>query len=90
LRALRDYTRLKRDATPGGDQLAWSLVLESLIFAAEAEVRWLDHVEMAVIRAATAQPREVSAGAVPATTPSSATSPPIPSQAIPSQAGASQ
>lgn len=25
--------------------LAWLLVLENLIFAAEAEVRWLDHVE---------------------------------------------
>ena len=27
------------------DELAWSLVLESLIFNAEAEVRWLDHCE---------------------------------------------
>jgi DNA-binding PadR family transcriptional regulator len=53
LRALRDYTRLS--ARAGGDDgarpdddatdLAWSLVLDSLVFAAEAEVRWLDHVE---------------------------------------------
>ena len=38
------------DDTTGTDahadhDLAWQLVLENLIFAAEAEVRWLDHVE---------------------------------------------
>lgn len=51
--ALQDYTRLKRDqdtATP--DDFAWSLVLDSLIFAAEAEIRWLDHCEARVRRAA--------------------------------------
>ena len=51
--ALQDYTRLKRtrtDATP--DDLAWGLVLDSLIFAAEAEVRWLDHCEARLRRAA--------------------------------------
>ncbi len=51
LRALQDYTRLK---APGGPRaaapadpsdLAWQLVLESMIFQAEAEVRWLDHCE---------------------------------------------
>ena len=48
--ALQDYTRIKR---AGGDQdLAWSLVLESLVFAAEAEIRWLDHCEARVRRAA--------------------------------------
>ena len=39
--------------THEGDQpedLAWSLVLESLIFAAEAEVRWLDHCEARLAR----------------------------------------
>lgn len=30
--------------------LAWLLVLESLIFGAEAEVRWLDHVEARLAR----------------------------------------
>lgn len=40
---LRDLTRLKRGVD--GEDLAWELVLESLIFADEAEVRWLDHVE---------------------------------------------
>jgi DNA-binding PadR family transcriptional regulator len=48
--ALQDYTRLKRN---GGDaDLAWSLVLDSLVFAAEAEIRWLDHCEARVRRAA--------------------------------------
>ncbi|WP_119698095.1 PadR family transcriptional regulator [Microbacterium halotolerans] len=29
----------------GPEELAWSLVVESMIFAAEAEARWLDHTE---------------------------------------------
>ncbi|WP_374946724.1 PadR family transcriptional regulator [Agreia sp.] len=29
----------------GPEELAWSLVADSMIFAAEAEVRWLDHTE---------------------------------------------
>ncbi|MGZ4496833.1 MAG: PadR family transcriptional regulator, partial [Nocardioides sp.] len=41
--SLQDYTRLKRSgraATPvEASDLAWSLVLDSLVFAAEAEVR---------------------------------------------------
>jgi DNA-binding PadR family transcriptional regulator len=55
--ALQDYTRLKRervDRTP--DDLAWGLVLESLIFGAEAEVRWLDHCEARLRRAALERP----------------------------------
>ena len=51
--ALQDYTRVKRaggDASP--DDLAWSLVLDSLVFNAEAEIRWLDHCEARVRRAA--------------------------------------
>lgn len=40
---LRDLTLLKREQH--GDDLAWELVLESLVFADEAELRWLDHVE---------------------------------------------
>lgn len=59
---LRDLTRLKRDAllrVEGGGEpeaddpdrgLAWLLVLENLVFAAEAEVRWLDHVESVLVR----------------------------------------
>ena len=52
VRALQDYTRLKRKGSPDANQhdLAWSLVLDSLIFAAEAEVRWLDHCESRLAR----------------------------------------
>jgi DNA-binding PadR family transcriptional regulator len=51
--ALQDYTRLKRGG-PGDDphELAWGLVLDSLVFAAEAEIRWLDHCEARLRRAA--------------------------------------
>jgi len=44
---LRDLTRLKArgDAPDDGSELSWSLVLEHHLFEAEAEVRWLDHVE---------------------------------------------
>ncbi|GMA32318.1 PadR family transcriptional regulator [Litorihabitans aurantiacus] len=54
MRALRDYTRLKArepERVATRDELAWSLVLDHLIFTAEAEVRWLDHVETTVVRA---------------------------------------
>ena len=47
LRALRTLTKQKRILDPATD-LAHSLVLESQVFAAEAEVRWLDHVEASV------------------------------------------
>lgn len=65
--ALQDYTRLKR-ATDTRDPagLAWSLVVDSLVFAAEAEVRWLDHCESRLRRAA-AEARDASA--VPTTAP---------------------
>lgn len=49
LRQLQDYTRLKRQADDTHD-LAWELVLERLIFSAESQVRWLDHVEARVRR----------------------------------------
>jgi DNA-binding PadR family transcriptional regulator len=44
VRALQDLTRLKADAESSGD-LAWLLVLDGLIFQAEAETRWLDLCE---------------------------------------------
>lgn len=51
--ALQAYTRLKAGATGSeGAELAWSLVLDSLVFDAEAEVRWLDHCETRLRRAA--------------------------------------
>ncbi|AYF97693.1 PadR family transcriptional regulator [Protaetiibacter intestinalis] len=49
LGALQDLTRLKREDS--GD-LAWELVLESMIFQLEAEVRWLDHSEARLAREA--------------------------------------
>lgn len=51
VRQLRDLTRLKHRAmaTPERD-VAWMLVLENLIFAAEGEVRWLDYVESTLAR----------------------------------------
>jgi DNA-binding PadR family transcriptional regulator len=52
--ALQDYTRLKRGRPTNADDpadMAWSLVLDSLVFAAEAEVRWLDHCEARLRRA---------------------------------------
>jgi DNA-binding PadR family transcriptional regulator len=63
--ALQDYTRLKRQASSGtGDSdLAWSLVLDSLVFSAEAEIRWLDHCEARVRRAAAERAEDPAAPA---------------------------
>ena len=53
-RRLGDVAEPRADADNG---LAWLLVLENLVFAAEAEVRWLDHVEtMLAPRAASGAP----------------------------------
>lgn len=60
LRQLQDYTRLKRQADDAHD-LAWELVLERLIFSAESQVRWLDHVESRVRRARRAEPASATA-----------------------------
>jgi DNA-binding PadR family transcriptional regulator len=66
LRHLQDLTRLKQRATThheaaedgdGQVDLAWLLVLENLIYAGEAEVRWLDHVEARLVREAN-RPRQ--------------------------------
>jgi DNA-binding PadR family transcriptional regulator len=53
---LQDLTRLKMRADGDDGDLAWSLVLDSLLFRAEAEIRWLDHCEARVARAATRRP----------------------------------
>ncbi|WP_405726073.1 PadR family transcriptional regulator [Streptomyces sp. NBC_01537] len=56
IRAMQDYTRLKAQAVETGpttrDEVAWLLVLEQLIFSAEAEARWLDHCESRLVRLA--------------------------------------
>jgi DNA-binding PadR family transcriptional regulator len=64
IRAMQDYTRLKAQAlekSPAGgrdrDDVAWLLVLEQLIFNAEAEARWLDHCETLLVRLAADLPR---------------------------------
>jgi DNA-binding PadR family transcriptional regulator len=51
LRALQQYTRLKARTADGPHELSWQLVLDSMVFAAEAEVRWLDHVEQRLVAA---------------------------------------
>jgi DNA-binding PadR family transcriptional regulator len=97
MRALRDYTRLKT-TVPGGAaggggeassrDLAWSLVLDNLIFAAEAEIRWLDHVEARVSRAEGAWSATPAAAAAPASAGAPAAAAPRTSGALPSSSPA--
>ncbi|ROQ67664.1 DNA-binding PadR family transcriptional regulator [Streptomyces sp. 840.1] len=58
VKAMQDYTRLKAqalsDVPANRDEVAWLLVLEQLIFQAEAEARWLDHCEARLVRLAEA------------------------------------
>ena len=63
LRSLQELTRLKAGADEVSDA-AWLLVLESMIFQAEAEVRWLDHCEIKV----SASPPVAATRPVPAPT----------------------
>ncbi len=49
MRSLQEVTRLKADAESGGD-LAWLLMLDALVFQAEAEARWLDMCEARLAR----------------------------------------
>jgi DNA-binding PadR family transcriptional regulator len=48
MRMLQEYTRLKNGTAP--TDLAWRLVLDAMVFRAEAEVRWLDHCEASLAR----------------------------------------
>jgi len=50
LASMRQLQELQRSKYAGSDpdspeELAWSLVVDAMIFQAEAEVRWLDHTE---------------------------------------------
>jgi len=59
-----DGARLGDRAEPpvaSDNGLAWLLVLENLVFAAEAEVRWLDHVETMLARRPTRPASDVPA-----------------------------
>ena len=49
MRTLQEYTRLKARADQPAD-LSWRLVLDAMLFQAEAEVRWLDHCEASLVR----------------------------------------
>src|SRR5262245_39102016 len=49
MRMLQEYTRLKARATAPAD-LPWRLVVDAMLFQAEAEVRWLDHCETSLVR----------------------------------------
>lgn len=49
LEQLQQYTRLKADPPVRGD-LEWLILLDSLIFKAEAQVRWLDVCEARIAR----------------------------------------
>jgi DNA-binding PadR family transcriptional regulator len=60
---LQELTRLKTRATDPEADLAWSLVLDSLVFAAEAEIRWLDHCEARLRRAQLERREPADAGA---------------------------
>ncbi|QIK65655.1 PadR family transcriptional regulator [Nocardioides sp. HDW12B] len=63
--AMQDLTRLK---TGGTGEISWTLVLESMRFSLEAEIRWLDHCETTLARAA--HQRDATAGATTDTDPS--------------------
>lgn len=47
--AMQDLTRLKKG---GAGEISWTLVLESMRFGLEAEIRWLDHCETTLAQAA--------------------------------------
>jgi DNA-binding PadR family transcriptional regulator len=66
MRTLQEYTRLKARADQPAD-LAWRLVLDAMLFQAEAELRWLDHCEASLVR------HSPPSGRVPQATPDTAT-----------------
>jgi DNA-binding PadR family transcriptional regulator len=63
MRTLQEYTRLKTRVQQPAD-LSWLLVLDAMLFQAEAEVRWLDHCEASLVRYSAPT---LAAAAVPAT-----------------------
>jgi len=69
VQALQEYTRLKHRAGDGAEaesgELAWLLVLDALVFQAEAEVRWLDHCESRLLRASRRRTAQVAPPVAP-------------------------
>jgi DNA-binding PadR family transcriptional regulator len=49
MRTLQELTRLK-SGPPRPEDLSWRLILDAMVFQAEAEVRWLDHCEASLVR----------------------------------------
>jgi DNA-binding PadR family transcriptional regulator len=49
VRTMQEYTRLKASSDKRSD-LSWRLVVEAMLFQAEAEIRWLDHCETTLAR----------------------------------------
>jgi DNA-binding PadR family transcriptional regulator len=70
MRTLQEYTRLKAHAE-GPAELSWLLVLDAMLFQAEAEVRWLDHCEASLVRYTS--PSATVPDAAPAAAPEAAT-----------------
>jgi DNA-binding PadR family transcriptional regulator len=50
MRALQDYSRLRRTHDDTDEGMSWAIVLDSLIYATEAEIRWLDATEERLAR----------------------------------------
>ncbi len=68
MRELQDLTRLKMRADADADaDIAWTLVLDRLIFDVEAEARWLDHCESRIARAAAEAARTTADRRTPST-----------------------
>jgi DNA-binding PadR family transcriptional regulator len=68
MRTLQELTRLKAGVPKPGD-LSWRLILDAMVFQAEAEVRWLDHCEASLVRYT---PTPAAAAAMPADVPQEA------------------
>jgi DNA-binding PadR family transcriptional regulator len=49
IQTLQELTRLKARSDKPSD-MSWRLILDAMVFQAEAEVRWLDHCEASLVR----------------------------------------
>jgi len=55
MQALQTYTRARARA---GEDLAWQLIAQRLVFETEAEIRWLDDCEAVLVRAGRSAARQ--------------------------------